>query len=387
MKVTAIIILTMFFFLTSSAQHKFELSGTIPPQYKGVDIILSSRSRNSSAFTPIRAKEKNGKFYFSGEIKQDYELAFLAVLKVNKFLGGKFLFIGAQHMKIDIVKLNESEPLNDFRFFNVPFIEELKEYERLTKPISDSAQVAFKLWDDAKRSHLKENDQDSLWTIVSALRKKHLIQKIKFVESFPNAYVSLYLFDKEIVNSYHLITPDRLNAVYDKLSNDLKENDLGKSVKEYIKKKQSLTVGHVFPNFSFSTDKVQHFELSSFCINKKFVLLCLWSNGCAPCIKKMPALKMINKKYESKGLQLVSVSLDKNADAWLNSLKRHEMPWLQTCDLPAYIQGDRIEDVLDITHIPQYFLIDNKGRLVYHNEQSNDDDEFNVLQKLLDSQL
>lgn len=377
----------MFFCLTSSAQHKFVISGTIAPQYKGVDIILSSRNRNSDAFTPIRTKEKNDEFYFSGEIKQGYELAYLAVLKDNKVLGGEFLFIGAQNMKIDIVKLNESEPLNDFHFFNVPFVEELKEYERLTKPIKDSAKVAFKPWNDARLGYSKTQNQDSLWSIVSDLRKKHLNQKIKFVESYPNAYISLYLFDKEVLNSYHLITPDRLNAVYDKLSNDLKETHLGKSVKEYIKKKLSLTVGHVFPNFSFSTDKGQHFELSSFSNNKKFVLLCLWDKGCAPCIKKIPALKMINEKYESKGLQLISISSDKTTDIWLSSLKKYEMPWLQTCDLPAYIQGDKIKDVLDITHIPQYFLIDDEGSLVYHNEQSNDDDEFSILQKLLDSQL
>lgn len=376
----------MFFFLTSSAQHKFVISGTIAPQYKEVDIILSSRNRNSSAFTPIRTKEKNGKFYFSGEIKQGYELAYLAVLKDNKDLGGVFLFIGAQNMKIDIVKLNESAPLNDFHFFNVPFIKEQKEYERLTKPISDSAKVAFDFYLH-RNDNLMGNKRDSLWTIVSNLRKKHLTQKIKFVESFPNAYISLYLFDKEILNSYHPITPDKLSAIYDKLSNDLKETDLGKSVNAYIKKKQSLTVGHVFPNFSFSTDKGQHFELSSFGINEKMVLLCIWDHACAPCIKKIPMLKMINEKYESKGLQLVSVSLDKNTDIWLNSLKKYEMPWLQTCDLPAYIQGDRIKKTLDITHFPQYFLIDDTGRLVYHNEQSNDDDEFSVLQKLLDSQL
>ena len=226
-----------------------------------------------------------------------------------------------------------------------------------------------------------------MWTIVSDFRKKLLVQKIKFIESFPNAYISLYLFNKEIINGFHPITPDRLETIYNKLSSDLKKTDLGKSVKKYIMKKLSLTVGHVLPNFSFSTDKEQNFELTSFFENKKFVLLCFWGRGCAPCIKKIPALKIINEKYESKGLQLISISLDGNADGWLDSLKKYEMPWLQTCDIPSYNQGNRIRDVLDVNHMPQYFLIDNAGRLVYHNEQSNDDDEFSILQRLLDSQL
>ena len=68
---------------------------------------------------------------------------------------------------------------------------------------------------------------------------------------------------------------------------------------------------------------------------------------------------MIDEKFGHKGLQLISVSLDRNTDTWFRSLERYKMSWLQTCDLPAYIKGNRIADVYDITHMPQYFLIDD----------------------------
>lgn len=387
MKVKAIIIFMIFFCLSLSAQHKFMISGTIPPQYKGVDIILTSKN---SGFITTRTKEVNGKFYISGEIKQGYEPAFLSVYKDNitTYLGGSFLFIGAQDMKIDILKLNEKDALNVFHFSNVPFVEEQKEYERLTKPISDSITVAFKPYDDVRLGYVKGSNKDSLWLIVSDLRKKLLIQKIKFIESFPNAYISLYLFDKDILHGYHPITAGKLDTVYNKLSSDLKETDFGKSIGKYINKKLSLTVGHDLPNFSFLTDKGQNYELSSFYNNKKFVLLCFWARYCGPCIKKIPTLKILNKKYETKGVQMISVSLDEqNKDYWFDSLKKYEMSWLQTCDISPYNQGNDIKEILDVDHMPQYFLIDDKGKLVYHNEQSNDDDEFSILQKLLDSQL
>lgn len=384
MKEIGTIIFMVFFCLSLSAQHKFVISGTIPHQYKGVDIILSSES---SAFNSISTKEKNGKFYITGQIRQGYEPAYLSVRKNNIYLGGFFLFIGSQDMKIDIVKLNEKDALNVFHFSNVPFVEEQKEYDRLTKTISDSIKFAFKPYDDVRLGYVKGPNKDSLWTIVSDLRKKLLIQKIKFIDSFPNAYISLYLFNKDIINSIHPITADRLKTIYDKFGNNLKVTNLGQSVEKYIKKKLSLTVGNVLPNFSFSTDKGEHFELSSFLSAKKFVLLCFWGSGCAPCIKKIPELKIINEKYEAKGLQLISISLDNSIDSWLNSLKRYEMPWVQTCDLSAYTQGDKIAKALDVNRMPQYFLMDNAGVLVYHNEQLNDDDEFTILQKLLESQL
>ena len=66
----------MFFCLMMNAQHKFVISGTIPVQYNGADILLKSEN---SAFEPLSIKAKNGKFYFSGEIKQGYEPAYLYI--------------------------------------------------------------------------------------------------------------------------------------------------------------------------------------------------------------------------------------------------------------------------------------------------------------------
>lgn len=384
MKKIVITILMICFCLTLSAQHKFSISGTIPSQYKGVDIILSSQN---PAFASISTKEKNGKFYLSGEIKDSYEPAYLGVKKDNKHLGGSFLFIGPKDMKIQIVKLNEKDDLNDFKFSNVSFVKEKKEYERLTKPSIDSAKAAFDIYYDAKKKHLPVSKQDSIWTIVSGLREKVITQRIKFVESYPDAYISLYLFNNDVIKGYHPISPERLSAIYNKLGNNLKETDLGKSVDKYIQKQLSLTVGHILPNFSFSTDKGEYFEVSSSFKNKKLILLCFWSNGCAPCIRKIPTLKILNEKYESKGLQLISISTDFKSDTWLNSLNKYQMPWLQTCDLPAYVQGDKIQNILDVTSFPQYFLIDATGKLVYQNTELNDDEDLSMLQKLLESQL
>lgn len=365
---------------TLIAQNKFVISGTIPPQYRGADIVLYSKN---SAFSPMRTKENNGEFYFTGEIQYDYEQAFLSVQKENIEIGGCSFFIGEMNIKIDIIELsNINNHLNKIHFSNVPFTKEQKTYNQMTIPLIDSISVAFEPY-----SYAKGHDKDSLWSIVSNLRKKLLVQKIKFIDSFPNDYISLYLFNKDILNGNHPITVNGLDTIYNKLGNNLKETNLGKSIGEYIKKKQSLTVSHVLPNFSFSTNKGQDYDLSSFFSSKKFVLLCIWGRGCAPCIKKIPTLKILNEKYESQGLQLISISLDRDAEGWLESLKKYEMPWLQTCDIPDYNQGKSIRNLLDVDRMPQYFLIDNTGRLVYHNEQSNDDDDFTVLLKILNNQL
>ncbi len=384
MKLKAKTIILFLFCHLLTAQNKFTISGSISSQYKDADIVLSIKN---SEFIPIKTKEKKGQFYFTGEIKYDYEQAFLSVNKENIKLGITSFFIGGGNIKIDIQEINKVDTLNNIHFSNVPFVKEKKIYEEMTTPYIDSANVAGKIYINRKRDKLKGYVKDSLWSIVSNSRKKLLAQKVKFMELFPNDYISLYYFDKEIINSYHPITVNELNAIYTKFSTNLKETELGKSIGAYIKKKQSLTVGNTLPNFSFKSDKGQNFDLSSFYNTKKLVLLCFWGSGCAPCIKKIPTLKTLNEKYETKGLQLISVSLDNQADWWFWSLKKYEMPWLQTCDIHDYNQGRSIGKLLDVDRMPQYFLIDNTGKLVYHNEQSNDDENFTVLLKILESQL
>ncbi|ESU29763.1 hypothetical protein FLJC2902T_02390 [Flavobacterium limnosediminis JC2902] len=384
MKLNAKTIIFFLFCHLLTAQNKFSISGSISSKYKDADIVLYSKR---SGFIRIKTKEKKGQFYFTGEMKYDYDQAFLSVDKENINLGITSFFIGGGNFKIDIQEINKVDSLNNIHFSNVPFVKEKKIYEEMTTPYKDSVQLAFNIYSNLKHDKLKRYDKDSLWSIVSNSRKKLLAQKVKFMELFPNDYISLYYLNTEIINTIHPITINELNAIYTKFSNDLKETELGKSIGAYIKKKQSLTVGNTLPNFSFKSNEGQNFDLSSFYNNKKLVLLCFWGSGCAPCIKKIPTLKTLNEKYETKGLQLISVSLDPQVDYWFSSLKKYEMPWLQTCDIRDYNQGRSIGKLLDVTNMPQYFLIDNTGKLVYHNEQSNDDENFTVLLKILDSQL
>lgn len=378
MNLKAIIILITLFSLSLNAQIKFSISGSISHQYEGADIVLYSKN---SAFAPIKTKENNGKFYFTGEIEYDYELAFLSVQKEGVEIGGISFFIGEMHMEIDIKEFNK------IHFLNVPFLREKRIFEEMTTKYLDSIKFASENYFNRDRDIYKNSKKDSLWSIVSNFRKKLLKQKVKFIELFPNDYISLYYFNTEVIKSNHPITINELDTIYNKFSNEIKETDLGKTIGEYIKKKLSLTIGHILPNFSFISNKGENYDMSTIYNNKKLVLLCFWGSGCAPCIKKIPTLKKLNEKYESKGLQLISISLDTEVDWWFSSLKKHEIPWLQTCDVNGYNHGKSIRKILDVNHMPQYFLIDNTGELVYHNEQSNEDDDFTVLLNILNSQM
>lgn len=90
-------------------------------------------------------------------------------------------------------------------------------------------------------------------------------------------------------------------------------------------------------------------------------------------------------KYDQRGLSIISVSMDSDESIWLNSIKKYELPWLQTCDISKYVNEISMQQLYNIRYYPQYFLLDKEGRLIYHNVQSNDDDEYSVLKRTLET--
>lgn len=371
-----------FWSINLFAQKKFTISGTLPIRYDGVEINLSS---DDSLFLPLKTLVKKGKFSFKGNIRQEYEHVYLTVKRENIILGWCDFFICATEMQMEILALKEKKLDSDIKYRNVPFVEELRKYKAFTKSVEDSLAYNVNLLIKAINGYRRDLNKDSLEAIAKNLTDKKIARRIKFIKTITNSYIGLYLFNKDILNyvSAELrINPDSLMSIYSVFPESIQETYLGKSVVEYINKRQSLQINSILPDFSFITNTGQQYRLSSL-LNKKYVLLCFWDAGCIPCIKNFPLLNKVAKDYEEKELQLVSVSIDNNEAQWLKALKKYNLPWLQTCDLPSYIKDTKVRSLYDVNYIPQYFLLDKEGRLIYHNTQVRDDDAYNFLQEKL----
>lgn len=258
-------------------------------------------------------------------------------------------------------------------------------YLNATNPAAGLAGRAFNFWNAAKKNQLKGYDLDSLFSIYQNLRKKDLLRKCEFIKQNSTSYASLYYFNEQLLNRTSF-TPDSLLSIYTNLSKELQQTPLGQYVRQSINRKSLLLLGKEMPTFSFKTTTGENVKLSSF-RDHHYVLLCFWASWCGPCTRNIPFLKKIEETYKNKGLQIISVSVDTNTDKWQAALKKYEMPWLQTCDLPPYTNGE-LSTLYEIHYIPEYLLIDKQGKLIYQNILTNDHDDYHglkeILQKLLD---
>jgi len=360
------------------AQGKFEISGTIEQKYNNATISLSGDFQ--SLYDIIETKVVQGKFNLTGIIDENYKLAHLSIKK-NGVTNRVNFFITNTKMTLNIIRLTPNDTANSISYDNIPFIELQREYADFIKGTEDSIRFLYNIKSLNSRKGLAS---DSIELLYKAKKKYLLDKKVEFIKRNSGSYFALYCFVSSVLKTPYL-TIDSVYSIYSKFTNDLKLTPKGESAYFYIKKKQSLLLSSKLPDLSFKTNFGENYRLSQF-RGKKFVLICFWASWCKPCIKNIPSFIEIYKTYPTEQLQIISISIDTKKENWLPALQKYKMPWLQTCDIQEYIPERKVQVNYAISLIPQYFLIDKNGDLIYQNIQLHDDN-LSKLKKILHSRL
>lgn len=372
-----VIIFLILIFLSNNAhsQQTFELSGKLP--FTNAEISLISED---SVFTESMTITKDGKFKLTGNLNQENSFVSLVVRESGKFIGKWQFFISPSKIAIEILK-GKNSGRHEIKYFNVPYVEEMRLYDSLKEINSKKSKEIFEMLQMSKA--MKKQNVDSLEEVRSGFNNDFVTSKIEFIKTNQNYYYSLYFFYNDIIqnlNSSIRLSTDSLIQIFFGFNEQLQNTTTGKSIKDELTKRSALSLGHQMPAFSFADSSFNQFDLSEL-YEKKYLLLGFWDAGCLPCIKSFPILKSLYAEYQSF-LEIVSVSLDHTEERWKGAFKKYGLPWINTCNIPKYVASD-LNSLYNIKFIPQYFLIDRSGKLIYHNIQSFDTDDYIRLKNLL----
>ena len=119
-----------------------------------------------------------------------------------------------------------------------------------------------------------------------------------------------------------------------------------------------LARARMAPPFTVTTLDGRRVSLDDF--QGKVVLLDFWATWCGPCREALPHMKEIAKKFQGQPLVILSISLDRNQQAWKDFVAKNGMTWLQYWD--GGFTGP-ISRLFNVHAIPHTFTIDSDGIL------------------------
>lgn len=112
----------------------------------------------------------------------------------------------------------------------------------------------------------------------------------------------------------------------------------------------------------FKMNNVNGNKISILDFKNKFVLIDFWSSGCKPCRQENYNLVQAYAKYNPKGFEIISISLDTNNEAWTAAVKKDKLNWTNLSDLNGF--ESEIAKHYKITMIPSNILIDKTGKII-----------------------
>ena len=171
--------------------------------------------------------------------------------------------------------------------------------------------------------------------------------------------------------------------LFDKLAKTLDEDLIARRVtharethlyRARVKNDQLLVVGERVSNFSLRNAEGEEISLFNLLDENEFVFVDFWATWCAPSVAEFAPLKDLYSSYNEQGLEIVTISIDRDRDAWVQVSEEQELPWHNLGELDGWT-GDVII-VYGANFIPKGFLINSDGQIALKDVSSGDLEKF-----------
>lgn len=182
-------------------------------------------------------------------------------------------------------------------------------------------------------ARMKQLPVEEVWM----MKLKSLAIGVKYTKGFP--------YRKEVEELYARLTDEQ------RQTSDALDIQAFLSPSDTVKQQEEAADGDLF-DLQGNVHRLSDFK-------GKPVLIDFWSRGCGPCIKALPEMKEISRKYEGR-LELISLSID-DKTSWEIASRHHEITWWNLNDLKS---KHGLYAKYNSGSIPRYVFLSSDGKVV-----------------------
>ena len=146
----------------------------------------------------------------------------------------------------------------------------------------------------------------------------------------------------------------------------IKNTELLQELNQRINLVNKLKSGQPFPPFEGVVDindKSISFEQLN--LKGKMLFIDIWATYCPDCRKELPALETLQQTYKGKPITFVSISVDRNKEAWKKMVKEKKLSGIHLYASPE--TKELFKKLYDLRSIPRYMLVDKEGNIISIN--------------------
>ena len=146
----------------------------------------------------------------------------------------------------------------------------------------------------------------------------------------------------------------------------IKNTELLQELNQRINLVNKLKSGQPFPPFEGvvdMNDKPISFEQLN--LKGKMLFIDIWATYCPDCRKELPALESLQQTYKGKPITFVSISVDRDKEAWKTMVKEKKLNGIHLYASPE--TKELFKKLYDLRSIPRYMLVDKEGNIISIN--------------------
>jgi thiol-disulfide isomerase/thioredoxin len=335
----------------TSVQPQLMINGKIAGLPDNSRVYISNP--NNAADTVASAVVLGGTFTLKGKVIEPslFEINFEGLSKkLPLFVGNDNITMNGTVKDFDHLQVTGSASFNDFSHFQEIFTPYLTQLNGLAATINARPGISR---------------DDTLMKQYLAVLNQLQVAQDAFLQNNKSSYVSPFmLFAFARLSEDVLLLERRFNQLSPQVQNSL----YGNSLKQTIAVEKIGAIGTDEIDFTQNDPQGRPISLSSF--KGKYVLVDFWASWCHPCRMENPNVVAVFNKFKAKNFTILSVSLDREKNPWLQAIKDDNLTWTHVSDLKFWNNDVALK--YHVQTIPQNFLVDPSGKIVAKNLRGGD---------------